>query len=428
MLGVPSDPSRLIAKAFEYGIPAFETARLVYGFSYNPDNPRRVPVNSFAHRRTLADHRHRMLTTPNNDTLYSGAVIDLSAGPVTLEVPEFGGHYYSIAFLDAYTNNFAYIGTRTTGGGKGRFKILGPGWREEETAGTSLIRSPGRHISAQVRILVEGASDYAQVHRLQNALTLHAPEPAPDRPDLVVPIAGDAENFVAVVNQVLRDDPPPAADAPILAELAHAGIGAAAPPLTAGQRALWEREFAQVRAALIANSKAIGAYDQGWQYLPQVTGNFGTDYQTRAKVAIRGIAANVASESVYAMAMADQDGGVFTAAHRYRMRLAPDTPPAKAFWSLSIYEMMPDGSMFFGDNEIRRYAIGSLTKGLCRRADGGLDILIQKDRPKDPRANWLPVPATNFALIMRAYLPGTELLDGRFRYPGVERLGDGQTQ
>lgn len=45
------DISRLIARAVEYGMPAFETARLTYDFSYDPRNPRRVPVNSFAHRR-----------------------------------------------------------------------------------------------------------------------------------------------------------------------------------------------------------------------------------------------------------------------------------------------------------------------------------------------------------------------------------------
>lgn len=413
-------PARLIAKAFEYGFPAFETARLVYGFSYNPGNPRRVPVNSFAHRRTLADHRHRMLTTPNCDTLYSSAVLDLSGGPVTLEVPQFGERYYSIAFLDAYTNNFAYIGTRTTGGDQGRFLIAGPGWLGQAPYGTVLIRAPGHHISAQSRILAKGPSDYAQVHRLQDALVLRGPAPPPARPDLIAPVSGDAENFVAVVNQVLRADPPPAADAPILRALARIGIGADAPPLTSEQRAWWEKDFACTRAELIAASKEIGSSDQGWQYLPPVTGDFGIDYETRAKIAIRGIAANVAAESVYTMALADRDGRPLDASRRYRLRLAAGTPPAKAFWSLSIYEMIPDGTMFFSDNELHRYAIGSLSAGLCYDADGGLEILIQRDRPANNRANWLPAPAKNFALIMRAYLPGPELLDGRFRYPGIE--------
>ncbi len=82
--------------------------------------------------------------------------------------------------------------------------------------------------------------------------------------------------------------------------------------------------------------------------------------------------------------------------------------------------MTPEGSLFFGDNPIRRYAIGDRTKGLTRNADGSLDILIQKERPGGTAtANWLPVPAKAFALVARAYLPRELMLDGSFRYPGI---------
>ena len=131
-----TDMSRLIARAVEYGMPAFEMARLAYDFSYDPGNARRVPVNSFAHRRILSDHRHRLVTTPNHDTLYSSAVVDLSLGPVTLQVPAFGPRYHSLAFMDAYTNNFAYVGTRATGGEGGSYVIAGPGRHVEAPAGS----------------------------------------------------------------------------------------------------------------------------------------------------------------------------------------------------------------------------------------------------------------------------------------------------
>jgi hypothetical protein len=79
--------------------------------------------------------------------------------------------------------------------------------------------------------------------------------------------------------------------------------------------------------------------------------------------------------------------------------------------------------LFFGDNPIHRYAIGDRTKGLVRNQDGSLDILIQKDSPGAGReANWLPIPAKRFALVARAYLPRAALLDGSFRYPGVQPL------
>ena len=414
-MALESNPASLIAKAVEYGIPAFETARLAYGFSYDPDNPRRVPVNRFAHRRTLADHRHRMVTTPNNDTLYSSAVMDLSAGPVTLAWPEFGPRYYSVAFLDAYTNAFAYIGTRTTGGGGGSALIAGPHWNGD-AAGCAVIRAPSNHISAHIRILAGGVSDYPAVHALQDQCRLSGPMPS--RPHLLRPIVGDAENFVAVVNQVLSDNPPPPTDGPILKDLQEAGIGASA--LAPNQLLAWRAHFGAARAHLIAASKEIGDRVEGWQYLPSHIGNFGSDYRSRARIAISGVVANIAAESIYTIATEDRDGQPLGDRHRYRLRLPAGAPPADAFWSLSIYEKMPDGSMYFGANALNRYAIGSRTAGLAYNKDGSLDILIQRDRP-EAVANWLPVPASEFALVMRAYLPRPDLTEGRFRYPGILR-------
>jgi hypothetical protein len=413
-----ADIARLIAQATEYGMPAFEMARLVYDFSYDPRNVRRIAVNSFAHRRILSDHRHRLVTTPNHDTLYSSAVIDLSEGPVRFSVPVFGPRYHSLAFMDAYTNNFAYIGTRATGGEGGDFLILGPG-QQADQPGARTIRAPSFHVSILARILVKDASDYAAVHRLQDGLVLSGPKPG--RPDLIRPVVGDAENFVAVVNQVLRDDPPPAIDMPLLRELAAVGLGAGLTP-TAEQREWWRKEFPAARMALIALAREIGPPIFGWQYSQSSVGNFGVDYRTRAIIAIQGMAANIPAESVYALALADDDGEVLDDKHRYRLRLMPGMPPADGFWSLSIYEAMPDGGLYFADNALHRYALGSQSPELQCNKDGSLDILIQKEPPAEFAGNWLPSPPGICALMMRAYLPRPEMLNGRFRYPGIERL------
>ena len=401
----------------EYGLPAFEMARLAYDFSYDPANPRRVPVNRFAHRRILSDHRHRLVTTPNHDTLYSSAVIDLSLGPVELQVPAIGTRYHSLAFMDAYTNNFAYVGTRATGGDGGTYMIVGPGRQPPSTA-HRILRAPGNHISILARILVNGPSEYAEVHRLQDKLVLSGPAPA--RPDLVRPVMSDAENFVTVLNRVLRDDPPPEADAPLLKELSAVGVGGNVAALTPEQRQWWRRDFARAKDDLIAASKDIGTPIFGWQYSQSSVGNFGADYRTRAVIAIQGMAANIPAESVYALALTDADGRKLDDGQRYRLHLLPGTPPADAFWSLSIYEVMSGGGMYFADNALHRYSLSSLSPGLHRNEDGSLDILIQKEEPQELVSNWLPAPAGPFALMMRAYLPRPEMT--RFRYPGIERL------
>jgi hypothetical protein len=414
------DSAGLIAQAVEYGMPAFETARLAYKFSYDPTNPRRISVNRFAHRRVLSDHRHRLVTTPNHDTLYSSAVIDVSAGPVNLSVPAFGSRYYSLALMDAYTNNFAYIGTRVTGGAGSSYRIIGPGAPAEPPGEAMIVRAPGNHISILARILADGPSDYAGVHRLQDRLILCGPSPS--RPDLIPPVKGDAENFVAVVNQVLRDDPPPEVDAPLLKKLEAVGLAAGATMLMPEQRQWWRKDFGTACATLIEEAKEIGPVVLGWQYSQNSVGDFGTDYRTRAIIAIRGMAANIPAESVYALALTDVDGKALEQRHRYRLHLLAGTPPVDGFWSLSIYEVMPDGAMYFADNEIHRYALGSQSPDLRHSGDGSFDILIQKDAPGDHLINWLPSPPGCFALMMRAYLPKPGMLDGRFHYPGIERL------
>ena len=72
-------------------------------------------LNDYQHQRALMDAGESFVTTPNNDTLYSQAWVDLNNGPITLTLPTTGSRYFSIALMDMYTNNFAILGTRTTG-------------------------------------------------------------------------------------------------------------------------------------------------------------------------------------------------------------------------------------------------------------------------------------------------------------------------
>lgn len=420
MAAVP-DQVQLVEKAFEYGLPIFEEARLVYAYSYNPENPQRVPVNSFGHRRVLADHTARTVTTPNNDTLYSSAALDLSQGPVRLEVPDFGARYFSITFIDAYTNNFAHLGTRSGGGKGGSYVIVGPAWKGELTA--SIVQAPSNHIVAIARIAVDAPAEYDTIHALQDALRLTPTGPSPERYNAVQPKTNDAENFVAIVNQVLQDDPPPAVDAGTLSSFASVGIGAGITSLTPAQRDLWRQQFPALRAKLLATSKQAGRQVAGWQYTPPDIGDFGTDYHTRAIVALKGLLADIPAEITYSVAVADRNGARLDGSRRYRLHLPQGAPPSSAFWSLSMYEVTKEGALFFGDNLLRRYAIGDHAPGLVRNPDGSLDIFIQKARPDaDRESNWLPIPAQDFTIIARVYVPGSALLDGTFRYPGLEPL------
>ncbi|QAY96273.1 phosphatidylserine decarboxylase [Methylovirgula ligni] len=406
--------------AYRYGLPLYDNARVTYLVSQSPLNPLRVAPNFFLHGRKLADYHSRLVTTPNTDTLYSVAIVDLTAGPVLLKVPEFGKRYYSIALIDAFTNNSDYVGSRATGGQAATYVIVPPGYDKALPDGAKRLHANTPHTTLLVRILIDGPDDYDDVHDLQNGLKLTQAN-TPPAPSLIAPDPRDPENFVALVNQVLRINPPPAADQAALKRLAAVGVGAESGALTASQKALWAKYFDEAQKALLAEIHGFGATHDGWTYLPSDVGNFGTDYATRAAIAITGLWVNIPAEAVYTFAGLDSKGEKLVGSKNYRLRLPAGAPPTDSFWSLSIYEVEPDGRLFFTDNPLHRYAISDRTQGLKKNADGSLDIFIQRASPGgDKESNWLPAPEGDFRLVARAYLPRPELLDGRFKYPSVE--------
>ena len=132
-----------------------------------------TPYNSFGHARELAGPGDTFVSI-NNDTVYSIAQVDLGVGPVKLTVPASGDRYFVLQFVDAWTDNFAYIGTRSTGGGGGEFLLLPPDADEgaDDAAGLPTVRFPTRVATIVGRWAVDGADDLPAVHALQDALTL----------------------------------------------------------------------------------------------------------------------------------------------------------------------------------------------------------------------------------------------------------------
>lgn len=415
-----------IGVAYRYALPVYEISRLRYKLEFDPTSLRHLAPNRFAHKRKLATDTDRLVTGPNADTLYSIAFADLSGGPLRIDVPDTAGRYYSIALIDAYTNNFAYIGQRTTGTRAGSFLLVGPEYRGAGQDGLPVLHAPTPDVVLLLRILVDGPDDLRAADRLQDQFKLTSLGYPSPRSAPVAPIADSGENFVAVVNQALAADPPPAADAPILKRIGNIGIGPYGVPLTEQLRQAWNDDFAAVKQSLVAarNQRAAAMRDalvNGWFYKPKDTGNFGTDYATRAAVALSGLFASTRQENLSAVAYADNKGSPLDSHHRYRLHL-PAHMPVEAFWSLSVHAMEPDGRAYFADNALHRYEMSDRTAGVHRNADGSLDISIQRDPPDAASdANWLPIPDGPFRLTLRNYLPSKELLDGQFHYAAVER-------
>jgi len=127
---------------------------------------------------------------------------------------------------------------------------------------------------------------------------------------------------------------------------------------------------------------------------------------------------NVAEEAVYWMATTDSTKKILNGRHDYLLHFpAGQTPPTEAFWSLTITDTVG----YMVSNSIDRHSVSDRS-GLTANSDGSIDIYIQSAAPATHETNWLPAPAGNFKLTLRAYLPGDAVLNGEYRVPPVQKV------
>jgi hypothetical protein len=372
--------------------------------------------NVFRHARRLSDASSRRVTTPNNDTLYSAAWIDLRRGPVEISVPATGARYFSLAFMDMYSNNFHIVGTRSTEGKAQRLRLVPP----DSDPKADEVRASTWWVFALGRTLVLGADDLPDAQTVQAQLSiLGTPGPAPQA---INTGNGSARELLGAMRTLLDTEAPPAArDAAILASIARGGLGEASFPGVDPEDLA--RGIEKARAE-IDSQPALSRVTEGWNYPDPSLGDFGTNYLYRASIAIWGLAALPPVEAMYMRAINSNGQRVFDGQKSYVLRFpAGAQPPVNAFWSLSMYEALPDGQLFFTANSLNRFAIGDRTQGLTYSPDGSLEIWIgHADPGPGRRANWLPAPSGPFALILRTYLPKALLLNGAYLLPPVEAL------
>ena len=136
------DLTHTAAQMFIYGYPLVynlhEIGEIAAG---SPRFPQKAPFNEFGHVRQLAGPDFKFVS-PNNDTNYSVATVDLRNGPLVLHVPDTHGRYYVLQFIDAWTNNFAYVGSRATGTQEAEFLLAQRGYDGTVPAGMRLISAP----------------------------------------------------------------------------------------------------------------------------------------------------------------------------------------------------------------------------------------------------------------------------------------------
>jgi len=429
-------------EAYIYGYPliTMDLTRQVMTNYAKPTPYRGAPLGQFMNARAYPDPAFKEVTSPNADTLYSTAWLDVSKEPYVFHVPDEAERYYLMQLLDGWTEVFADPGTRTTGTKARDFVIVGPDWEGDLPDGLTVLDSPTNMVWIIGRTYSTGTpDDYQKVHNLQDQYQL-MPLSAYGHGAYTPPVGGvnpaidmktavrtqvnqmDAATYFNRLAQLLKTNPPTEEDAEMVEKLKKIGVVAGQPfDMTKHD----SDEAIGLTAAVAAGQEKIMAhfYDAGvkannWM-INKNTGAYGADYLQRAFVAEMGLGANLPEDAVYAAAKLDKAGLPLNGTYKYVMHFAKgDLPPVKGFWSITMY----DNQYFFVPNSIRRYSINQ-RQALHFNADGSLDIYIQHDSPgQDKETNWLPAPPEAFILMFRLYWPKESVLKGEWVPPAIEKI------
>jgi len=439
--GINPTEARAIAKeAYVYGYPMVDSYRIQHAYFVDRSNREYRggwnAVHSIARVFTPDD---KAVQTPNSDTPYSMIGLDLRAEPIILSVPMIESkRYFSIQMIDAYTFNFDYIGSRTTGNGGGDFLVAGPGWKGVTPPGiTKVIRSETDLVLAIYRTQLFDAGDIENVKKIQagykaqplSAFVGAPPPKAQPAISFINPLPQEKQrtslDFFNILNFVLQFCPVVPSERELMARFARIGVGAGKvldfsklspefkSAIEQGMAEAW-RDLAMLQKRVDAHEVTSGDMFGTREYLKN-------NYLYRMAAAVLGIYGNSKQEALYPIYSVDSNGQKLDGTFNYVVRFAPgQLPPVNAFWSLTMYELP---TSLLVANPIKRYLINSpMLPKLNRDADGGLTLLIQNRSPGTGKeANWLPAPKGPFMMAMRLYWPKAEALEGKWTAPPLRR-------
>lgn len=389
-----SEIQTLLEEAYLYAFPlVLVDATKTVSTNAKTPSANRAPVNQFIHARKLLDASSRTVVSPNVDTIYTQAWLDVSAEPQIYVVPE-TDRFFNVQVLDAWTNTAAVLEA------PGAYAIAYSGWEGTLPEGVRRIDVPTRTVWTIARIMLSGPDA--------------APEGSYSPENDFVPVekvlAMTPQEFFDTANRLMETDPPAEADAPLLRSLAALSVGpgerfdaSVLGPL-GGLR--WKRMLLQLKSSLRAQAARYARQMGQWTYYGDPIGDFGTAYDYRTMVALMGLGANTTDVAIYPRTSTDSTGADLTGKKTYTLHFDALPPTVgTGFWSVTAY----GEDNFLIDNPISRYCVNDRS-GLHRNPDGSIDVTLSKDAPEDT-TNWLPVSDEKFHLFLRIYKPDWTALD-----------------
>lgn len=431
----PAEARAIAKEAWLYAYAPLQGYQTLWNQTQNKAFPGYVGgFDRFRHYSRSATPADKDIVTPNNDTPYSWAWLDLRTEPIVLSLPAVPApRYYVNQWFDLYTHNFAYTGVRSTGRGAGTYLFAGPRWRGTVPKGiTKVFRAETDFVGTLTRTQLNGPDDIPALKAIQGQYVLtplsrFTGQPAPRPAPAVAWPAWDASKaegigFITYLNALLPFMPAVPSERAMRARFARIGIGPGLPfdpaRLDPKLRTALEEGVAEASQELKAKAQQQTS-SQGFFGSRQ---QLGSDYLTfRSMGAMLGIYGNSSEEAFYATQQTGPDGQVLDGRKRWVLRFEPgQLPPVTEFWSVTMYKL-PERLLV--ENPIQRYSIGDRTSGLKLGTDGSLEIYIQSENPGTEKvSNWLPAPAGPFFFVARLYGPKDRVLKGTWKLPRLTEV------
>lgn len=427
------DTARIAKEAYIYGFPMVVNYKTMYAFAIAKGTSEyKAPFNVIYNSSHLATPKDKTVITPNSDTPYSMLWADLRVEPLVLSVPAIeSGRYYSLQFIDLYTYNFAYVGTRTTGNEAGKFLLTGPHWKGATPKGIKkVIHADTDFVFVIYRTQLFNAQDLDNVKKIQSGygvqtLSQYLTQAAPPAPaKIAFPVFNQQKmqtlDFYHYLNFILQFAPTVPEDKFARTMFAKIGVvpGMSFVAAPNSRDAITDGMKQGIDAITTAKDTTKSAED-----LFGTRASMHNDYLDRAVGASWGIYGNTQAEAAYFTFAKDVDGAVLNAEHeRYVIHFnKQQIPPVNAFWSVTMYDAK---TQLLVANPLHRYLINSaMLPTMHRDEDGGFSIYLQSTQPtKDKLANWLPAPKGPMYLVLRLYLPKMTVLNGAWQPPAVRKI------
>jgi len=432
----PAEARAIAKEAYIYGFPMVDHYRIQYSYFQDKSDPNyKTSWNQLINIPRVYTPEDTAIQTPNSDTPYSFIGMDLRTEPMVITVPKIDKkRYFSVQLIDAYTHNFAYIGSRTTGNDGGNYLIAGPNWKGKTPKGVKkVIRSETEFVFGGFRTQLFNPADLGNVKKVQagyeaQPLSAFLGKPSPKGApaiDFIKPLTPEAQRtsieFYNILDFVLQFCPTVPSEKELMARFARIGVGAGktfdASKLSPEMRTAIEQgmadalaEFAQLQKRIEKKEVTSGQMFGTREFLEN-------NYMHRMAGAVNGIYGNSRDEAIYPLLALDNEGQKPEGSKNYILRFEPgQLPPVNAFWSMTMYRM-PE--ILLVDNPIDRYLLNStMMDEFSINDDGSLTLLIQRDAPEGGwDSNWLPAPDGPFYMVMRLYGPEAAALDGAWTPP-----------